>query len=245
MKKCFLIAGVFISLLFISACKKQSESYIPPPLSDYLPLQIGKYITYDLDSLNFVSFGSTQLITHYQVQYYTDDTIQDNLGRTAYRIIRYIRKTSSDQWTADNTFMAVNTGNTIEWTEDNLRYIKLAEPITQDFSWSGNIYIDATSINSDKHYLNGWSYSYDSINAPIVLNNLTVDSTIKVNEDNEVDGDPGDQTAYSQITYSSENYAKGIGLVYRNFFHQVYQTDSTDEPGYTGYGITLTMIDHN
>jgi hypothetical protein len=245
MKKCVFITGVFIALLFFSACKKQSETYITPPLSDYFPLQIGKYVTYDLDSLTFVNFGESFLTTHYQVQYYTDDTITDNIGRKEYVIIRYIRNTPLDPWVADNTFTAVNTGNTIEWVEDNLRFIKLAEPIVEGFSWNGNSYIDASSLTSNLTYLYGWSYNYDSLNVPLTLDSITVDSTIKVNEDNEIQGDPGNPNAFSEIDYSSENYAKGIGLVYRNFLHQEYQTDSSAEPGYHGYGITLTMIDHN
>ncbi|MEI9934135.1 MAG: hypothetical protein WDM71_04650 [Ferruginibacter sp.] len=182
MKKSSLIIGVFASLIFFSACKKQKDNFTLVPLSDYFPLQTGKYITYDLDSLTFVNFGQTPLITHYKVKYYTDSTILDNLGRTAYRIIRYIYDTSSNVWTPDNTFMAVNTGNTIQWTENNLKFIKLAEPITEGFTWNGNNYIDATSSSSDPlFYLYGWTYNYDSINVPLTLNGLNVDSTIKVN----------------------------------------------------------------
>jgi hypothetical protein len=253
MKKCGFIAVVV--LLFLSGCDKQQlDTYSMVPLSAYFPLQAGKYITYDMDSTTYPNFGSIAVITHYQVQYYTDTTITDNLGRTAYRIIRSIRDSASAPWTPDNTFLAINTGNTIEWIEDNLRYIKLDLPIASNTSWQGNNYlytytIDTSALITPPYtYLANWTYSYDSINTPLTLGNLTLDSTFKVNEvDNEV-GIQNDPNYYSSITYSSENYAKGIGLVYRRFLYQQYQPPVNGNPGYyntDGYGITLTMIDHN
>jgi hypothetical protein len=248
MKKCVLSAIAFTALIFFNACTKQSENP-PPPLSDYFPLQTGKYITYDLDSLVFINFGAKDTIIHYQVQYYTDSTLIDNLGRTAYRIVRSIRNTPSDPWQADNTFMAVNNGNRIEWVENNLRFIKLTEPVEAGFSWNGNSFIDTYTIYSDVPYLdpsNGWNYVYDSMNVPMILNGITIDSTIKVDEVNDTVGLPNNPNSYSQITYSAENYAKGIGLVYRNFLYQQYQNPVNGIPGfYQGFGVTLTMIDHN
>jgi hypothetical protein len=247
MKKCALIAIAVVTVFFFNSCQKQQlDTYSLTPLSAYFPLQTGKYITYDLDSLVFINFGARDSIIHYQVKYYTDSTLTDNLGRTAYRIIRYIRDSATAPWTSDNTFMAVNTGNTIEWVENNLRFIKLAEPLTAGFSWSGNSYIDTHTTNSDVPYLDGWQYTYDSMNVPMTLNSITVDSTIKVSEQNQTSGIPNNTNYYSEIIYSSENYAKGIGLVYRNFLYQEYQPPVNGQPGYyNGYGVTLTMIDHN
>src|SRR6185437_8109656 len=130
MKRFSLLAIAFVALFSFNACKKQIEGPTAP-LSDYFPLQTGKYITYNLDSTTYTNFGARPVITHYQVQYYTDSTITDNEGRTAYRIIRYIRDSSSGTWVADNTFMALNTGNTIQWVENNLRFVKLVLPIEE------------------------------------------------------------------------------------------------------------------
>ena len=62
-----------------------------------------------------------------------DAQITDNLGRPAYRIIRYIRKNPHRSWTANNTFMAVPTDNSIEYVENNLRFLKLKLPIKEGF----------------------------------------------------------------------------------------------------------------
>ena len=248
----FIVVIFFISLL--GACKK-NDNFKLEPVSDYYPLTVGKYITYNLDSLVFTNYGSTLLsldTIHYQIQYVVSAQEVDNLNRSGYLIVRNIRTDSTEPWVTDHTAFALNTGSTIEFTEDNLKYIKLVEPIQQNFSWSGNSYIEASSLITDVPYLNGWTYVYDSINVPITLGSLIIDSTIQVAEEDDSIGPQdhtdivdGYDTVYSSRTYSCEKYAKGIGLIYRNFFYDVYEPPYTTTPGYTGYGIILTMIDHN
>jgi hypothetical protein len=248
MSRSIFIVVVSFTLL-LTACKK-TDNFSLGPVSDYYPLTVGKYITYNMDSITFPNYGESQDTFQYQIQYVVDAQITDNLNRTAYRIIRNIRPDSSYGWTPDNTSMAVNTGSTIEFTEDNEKYIKLVEPIQEGYSWKGNSYL---YTNNDYSYLANWNYTYDSLNATITLGNLTVDSTVKVNEEDyslNYPVTPNDSQLVIR-TYSMEKYAKGIGLVYRNFFYQNYQPPEPDGSGGNtpafsqGYGIILTMIDHN
>lgn len=243
----YILGFIFISFL-ISSCKKENENFASAEVTDYYPLEIGKYITYDLDStVYYINFNQQASVVHYQVQDRVDAQITDNQGRPAYRILRFIRKDSSKPWVASNTFMVVPTNNTIEFVENNLRYIKLQLPIKQDFSWKGNSSIDTYTFNPDVRYLEDWDYIYDSINVPLTFNSLTIDSTIKVFERDEFLGQdpsiPG--TQYAEKNYSVEKYGKGIGLIYREFAHWEYQGPTSQAPGYTGYGITLSIIDHN
>jgi hypothetical protein len=243
----YLIGLFFISLFFIS-CKKEKEIFKSESLNDYYPLEIGKYITYNLDSTIFLPFGARDTVITYQVQDRVDAQITDNLGRPAYRILRFIRQDSSQDWTPNNTFSVVPTQNSIEFVENNFRYLKLELPIRQDFSWKGNSYIDTYSINSDVKYLDDWDYIYDSIDVPLTINSVSIDSTIKVSERDEFLGQdpsiPG--TQYAEKNYALEKYGKGIGLIYREFLHWEYQGDQPNRPGYyVGYGIKLSIIDHN
>lgn len=243
----YFIGLFFISIFFIS-CKKENASFSSESVNDYFPLQIGKYITYNLDSTLFINFGQKDTLIRYQVQDRVDAQITDNLGRPAYRIIRYIRKDTSEDWIPNNTFMAIPSFNSLEYVENNHRFLKLEIPIKQDFSWKGNSYIDTYSINSDLKYLDDWDYIYDSIDVPLTINSLNIDSTIKVTERDEFLGQdpsiPG--TQYAEKTYALEKYGKGIGLIYREFLHWEYQGGETGVPGYfVGYGIKLSIIDHN
>ena len=221
------------------------DKFSSAPLSDYFPLEVGKYITYNLDSTLFTKFGQDQTIMHYQAQDRVDAQITDNLGRTAFRILRFIRQDSTQDWMPNNTFMVVPTEKSIEYLENNLRFVKLMIPIKQDFSWKGNSFIDTYSQYSDVKYLDDWDYTYDSIGVPLTINSITIDSTLKVAERDEFLGqDPSiPNTEYAEKTYSVEKYGKGIGLIYREFLHWEFQ--SVNNNSYTGYGIKMSIIDHN
>ena len=234
---------ILTTCLLLNSCKKQ-DSFTSAPLSDYYPLQVGKYITYNLDSTVFINFNKKDTVIKYEIQDRVDSQIVDNIGRPAFMIHRFIRKNATQPWSPNNTFMAVPTENSIEFVENNLRYIKLKLPITQGFTWNGNSYIDSYSLNSDLKYLADWEYTYDSINVALNLGSINIDSTIKVAQIDEFLGqDPGDpNTLYAEKNYGVEKYAKGIGLVFKEFIHWEYQGV---DASYIGYGVKLTMIDHN
>lgn len=233
-----------ISVSFFLSCTSKTDSFVTEPLSTYFPLQVGKYITYRLDSTVFVSFGSTKEIHSYEVKYVTDARITDNLGREAYRIIRFIRPDAGSAWTPDATFMAVNNITEAEFIENNLRYIKLKLPIRNGNSWKGNSFIDTYSVNSPVRYLDGWDYTYDSVGAPLQIGTLAFSNTLIVRQRDEVIGDPEDPNAYSEINTGIERYAAGVGMIYRKFFHSEYQPGG----GFFAdgsYGVEYTVIDHN
>lgn len=236
---------LFASLTFIS-CKKETDKYNPEPVNDYYPLQVGKYINYKLDSTVYINFGQKDTIIHYLAQDIVDAQITDNLGRPAYRVTRYLRKDTTQSWTPNNTFMVVPTRSSIEYVENNLRFLKLVSPIKQDFSWKGNSYIDTHSIDSDLKYLDDWDYIYDSVDAPLTINSLSFDTTIKVFQRNESLNLPVTSTTdIAGQDYSVEKYAKGVGLIYREFLHWEYQGCVCPEHGYKGYGIKLSITGHN
>ncbi len=235
------------SLIVLAACKKQTETLDVVPVSDYYPLTVGNHLDYDLDSTLFINFGKKDTVIHYQARDIVDAQIADNLGRPSFRIVRYLRKNDGDAWIPSITYMVTPEDNNIELIENNLRYIKLAAPVKQDFSWKGNRFIDTYSTDLDLNYLDDWDYIYDSVGVPLTINNLSFDNTVKVFERDEFLGQdpsiPG--TQYAEKNFAYEKYAKGVGLIYREFLHWEYQGA---QPGrdayYEGFGIRLTIASH-
>jgi hypothetical protein len=242
-KYSFYLLFIAIAIAFIS-CKK-TEEFTSAPLSDYAPLEVGKYITYQLDSIAYLPFGTSSVTRSYEVKYHTEAEITDAEGRPAFRIRRYIRSIPSDPWTPDAAFMATNTGNHFEFVDNNLRYIKLSLPVRNEFSWKGNTYIDTYSLNSELKYLDGWVYTYDSVGVESTVGSFTLANTIKVHQRDEIIGAPEDPASYSEINIGVEKYAAGIGMVYRRFFHSEWQPGGTGFFADGSYGVTYTMIDHN
>ena len=243
-KKAWWLA--LVTPFIFAACKKETETLQTPTVADYAPISVGKYITYQLDSTVFyTNFGTTTEVFRYQVKLSVDAAVTDNLGRPAFRIVRSIRKSATDAWVPDNSFMVLYSANTLEFIENNLRFLKLKEPIKDGYSWKGNSYIDTYSQFSTLRYLDDWDYTIDSVGTSLTLGSVTLPNTLKVDQRNEVIGNPDDPNSYSEINYGAENYAEGIGLVYRRFFHVEYQPPTSSTGYRTGYGITMMMIDHN
>jgi hypothetical protein len=232
---------------FLTRCNK-TDGFQSAPLSDYMNLAVGKYITYRLDSLKYINFGQKDTTIKYQAKDIIEGSVTDNLNRPGWRVVRYLNDTAAlGNWNINMTYFIFPTRETIEVIENNNRFQKLKLPIKNDFSWKGNTYIDTYSAYTAIPYLDNWDYTYASVDQPFTPATTAVDNTVTVNQRDELLGTPGNVDAYSERNYSREVYGKGIGMVYKNFLHWVFQPRTTTYPNgyYEGYGITLRMIDHN
>ena len=233
------------SFLLINSCKSDKENLAVTGANEYFPLQTGKYLTYQTDSLVWISFGTRDTTISYQVKYEVDALITDNNGKPAYRVFRYIRKNATQSWLPQGTCMAMNTGNNIEWVENNMRFIKLTTPVEEGKSWKGNSYIDTYSANSDLHYMDNWDFTYQMVGSTYNTGTLNFDNTLTVQQRDEVVGLPDNPDSYSEINFSQEKYALGIGLIYRQFNHKEYQPNNGGYVAEGSYGITMRLIDYN
>jgi hypothetical protein len=241
MKKLILIFSVAFTIV---ACSKKTDEIVITPINDYAPLIVGKYITYKADSLIFITAGTIETHRKYEVKYAVTDSFTDNLGRKAFRIVRSARpENSTGGFATENTFFAVNTGTKYEFTENNMRFLKLVQPIKDGETWKGNSGITLPTGNFNG--FTNWDYEYKNVglSSPIKINNVFLPNTITINQADlsvglpVVPNGPGVSSKDSAV----EIYAKGIGMVYKKFIQWEYQAATR----YTGYGITLEMIDHN
>ncbi|HKP31564.1 MAG TPA: hypothetical protein VJT83_02515 [Chitinophagaceae bacterium] len=237
-----------ITLLF-TQCKK-TDNFQSAELDDYLNLGVGKYVIYRMDSTLFSDFGQITTIKSYQAKDEIDAAITDNLGRPAWRVVRYIRDTLGlGPWQTSSTYMIVPTREVVEVIEENFRYQKLKLPIKEGFNWKGNTFISLYSNDPgwDYRYLDDWDYTYENVDQPfIVTGNQVVDNSVTVNQRDELIGIPTDINSYSERNFSVEVYGENIGLIYKDFLHWEYQPPNAGNPGYKiGYGLKLNMISHN
>ncbi len=248
-----LLAIIVLVFLFTD-CGKRNLTYIDRNISEYAPLKVGKYLTYRLDSLVFINFGTVEAHRFYDIKYQVEDSLVDNLGRKAFRIVRYIKNLPNGNFTPDNTFLAVNSGSTYEFTENNFRYIKLSTPFRPERTWKGNSAIDVTSLGSNFQYLFNWDYAYNGIDIENKIGNFNFDSTLVVNQIDKTFNVPiqgpntSNPTSIATKDFGQEIYAAGLGMVYRKFLHWEYQLSfNGGQGGYTdfSYGVTLTLKDYN
>jgi len=246
-----MLKNLFIPLLFIGSvliislgsCEKTDTVPSTMQIGDYYPLQIGKRITYRLDSTVYISLSTQKTVHSYIVQDIVDAEVVDNLGNPGYRIRRMMSSVSDTSYWADNaTFIVIPSKKSYEFIENNLRFIKLVNPITELTTWTGNSYIN-TDDNFLRFYEN-WEYFYENISQPFAANGQSFDSTITVNQSDMVNGDPMNKNFFYAITKSSEIYAKGVGLVYKEFLYEAWQP-ATQNYEANSYGVKLTILNHN
>ena len=253
-KNLILCLAVFSFLFSFTSCKKETEEFKTETIPDYLPLTVGKYITYRLDSTVFTNFGTTQEIHRYQVKHVVDIQTTDNLGRPSYRVLRYLRDSLGTQpWVENGTYFITPLADQAEVIEDNLRYIKLHLPFKLDTDWKGNKYLShdpfgslATFFNDDD--MNDWDYNIENYESTATIGGKSINDVYTILQIDEASNAPVVNYAIpGWRTLATEKYAKNIGLVARDFIMWEYQpAPGGSGVGFTaGFGIKMWMVDHN
>lgn len=257
MKRCFTLLQWFsllALLVVISSCEKETDNTEYDNPTDYFQLEIGKYVIYRLDSLKFTNFGMDEVISSYQAKEVVEGTTTDLLGRPAWRVQRYLRplnSTNEDDWKESVAYEVIEGDNILEVYEGNLRFVKLQGPIKEGRSWLGNGYLPDEPYNQYEFNItegmDTWDYSCESVGATEELNGKTYDNTITITQVNDstdvpvIDiNQPGSKTVWI------EKYARNIGLIYRDVALWEYQPSvGSDPPRKVGFGIRLSILDHN
>ena len=250
----FLLGSVII---LQSSCKKEVEEFTSEPLSNYIPLQAGKYITYRIDSTVFPNFGRNEEIRKYQVKHVIDKQITDNLGRPSYLVYRYISNLNDTLgtpavWTPNGSYFITPLSQKIEVIEDNLRFLKLHLPVKAGYSWKGNSYLPDDPYFSFYNFSNDdamadWDYYFDIFESTFSYRGRNYLNVFTIEEEDEAINVPiTNVNAYASITRAVEKYAKNIGLVYREYALWEYQPNPGGSGPYkTGFGIRMWMVDSN
>lgn len=246
---------VMLALLSLSlfSCNEKEE-FLSAPVSDYLPLTAKKFIIYRLDSTVFTNFGRSTEIHKYQVKHVIDTLITDNLGRPSYRVYRYLSDSSGTlTWQPAGSYFITALSDQLELVEDNLRFIKLHLPLRNGFSWKGNSFLPADPYGplysfSNDDSMEDWDYYYDGEPGSFSYQGENYNDVLTVEQVDESFNVPiTTPSAYAAKSRSVERYAKGIGLVYREYEMWEYQPNpgGAGGPYKTGFGITMWMVDHN
>lgn len=243
----FLIICLFVAAAVVS-CKKD-EVLTLPALKEYYSLAVGKTFTYRLDSIKIAPFGVRLDTVYYLAKDTVETKFTDALGRESYRIFRFIKDTlpnSVQPWRFAATYVATysNDAASIEYIDNNLRFLILRQPLTEGNTWKGNTFIDTKSANSPVKFLDEWEYQLQYVNMPFSVSKGTFDSTITIlQQDETIPPGPFNPAFYQQRNYSVEVYAKGAGLIYKYFLHWTWQTNGTGRYDDDSYGIRLNLID--
>src|SRR6266404_8708198 len=96
---------ILLSLVIVVAsCKKTNHYPATYPADYFLTLQVGKYATYRLDSLNFYYYGQLDTVTSYLAKDSVESSFVDGSGNTAWYVTRYLSDTTGSNWYPSETY---------------------------------------------------------------------------------------------------------------------------------------------
>ena len=205
--------GILVSLY---SCTKKTTSLDINLGREYYPIATGKSITYKVDSTIYDDFTGNTYLTHCYIKDVIDTSFQDLLGQTAYYVKRFYKSDTATDYSFQNLYTVTAVSNRVEVMYDNLRYIKLVFPVTYLGSWGGNGYINTNSSKEPYAWIGDKPYTYKDLGKQFKNDSLTFPNTLTVFHMNELlpsSDTTAAITGFAEYTYSSEKYAKDIGLV--------------------------------
>lgn len=209
-----LYYGIFAIMALLISCKKDA-TVAPPDLGyNYYPGTIKSYVIYDVDSIVYRQIQGDTLKYKFQIKEVMDTLMTDNQNRPTIKIIRYKKNYSPTipysamTWTLQDVWVANKTNRDVEVVEENIRYTKLAFPAKNGLTWNGTAQADTTEQD----------YTYTSYDSPLTLNGNSFDKTLTVQQHLDTNA------LYYQNYY--EQYARNVGLVYKQFVNYVYKQDA-------------------
>lgn len=215
----------------------------------YFPLEIGKYIEYEMDSVIFDTTNVGVVIdsSHTLVREMVVDTFLDLTGELNYRIERFEKKEADDPWEIKSVYAAIRNESHAQRVEDNFRFIKMVFPLERGDVWDGNQFIDETTIinvaGETVEIFKGWQYEVDEVHEIALYNNIPFDSVTTIYQANSEN--------LIEYRYSMERYANGVGLIYREMWILDTQCisdcigQSWEEKAQKGFLIKQTITGHN
>lgn len=247
----FLSLAVIFTVSFFSCKKPDAEPILGDETARYIPLQAGKFITYNVDSTIWYDTACVSLVKHYQVMYTIADTFTDAQARKSYRVETRIRQLTSDQWQMQDVFYITKTDVNLEWAQNDLTFIKMVFPVKNNATWNGNVHIPAA--DADLKYFDGWNYYYSNVGESFNAGQVVYPNTVIVNQVDRVENDPEAQPyAFGSRTYGKEVFADGIGMVYREYIRWTYDpkawfNNDPNQPNRCrrGVGVVMRAVDHN
>ena len=237
--------------LFVASCGKNETETLPDLAKDYFPLQIGKTLVYDIDTIQYdPQPGNTVKIDtfRWQVREVFIDTFKDITGVLSYKIERSERRRGDTvPFEIKKIFTVALSETEALRTEDNLKFIKIPRYFSEKTVWDGNVYCDQSLIIEVAGERMGlfskkWNYEVVSFGKAekIGTKDFTDILTVLAQSDTRI---------LTEKRYNLEKYAKGIGLVYKEqHILDTQKLDATiawEKKATTGYIVKQTITSYN
>jgi hypothetical protein len=181
MKKILFYFLTLAAFVFASCSSKENLAIITA--DELSPMQVGKVFIYRLDST--VNFNQSLVVHSYIAKDSIESKFNDGSGRTSFRIFRYLTDTlQTKPWQYTATYYSTTDNNTIEYIDNNLRFVSLVSPVRAGVQWKGTQYINSISP-SPFSYFSNWNFEYQNADEPFLTKKGIIQNTYTIFQQDE------------------------------------------------------------
>jgi len=204
---------IALMLVFVACDDQTTEDLTVEYEYDYFPVEIGRSWTYQVDSITFdPSVGGTAIDSFRTfLREVVVDTLRDNTGQLQYAVEQYSRRHDSLPWKIDKVLVLALEERKAIRLEDNLRFVKMPFPVNTGDSWEGSAFFDPFLLieirGEQVQMFKEWSYRVLEKGQPVELGDLSFEEVASLQN--------ADAENLFERRYALEQYAKGVGLIYR------------------------------
>ncbi len=222
--------GILASLLLLSlmSCTPELENYqgnVEGPL--FFPLEVGSSWQYRVDSVVYDNQGLKVDTIAQFIRENITDKYTDEAGDEVFRIERSAKSVDGGGWEVISVWSASRNERMAYKTEDNLKFLKMTFPVTLNKAWEGNLFFPADVViriagEPIKMYQNWGKYKYIAVDENLTLEGKqyeNVTTILQVDLENKI-----------SKRYSVEQYAKNIGLIYKEMWILETQKSESNAP---------------
>ena len=208
---------------------------------EYFPLELGYEWIYSVDSVLVNQGGTNNVISSSFIKEELIEVITDTEFKKEYKLQRSYRKDSLSQWRIKHIWTSQRDDRRAIRSEGNISFVKLVFPAVDGTKWDGHIFFDDEKefpvAAENLTVYKDWEYKINNIGAK------TIGSTLYPEV---LDISHIDDVTFISKRFSTESYAKGIGLVERKM--EIFDTQNGNESlpwierAEKGFQLTQTLV---
>ena len=210
---------VLLLALVVQSCETVVLPANDAQATPYFPLEEGREWVYALDTIHYRETAENDTARWF-LREVIGTPYQDLTNQTAYPIERWRRSDTTLPWRYFATGTAAWRDGQLQWSNNNLRVLRLVSPATAGVTWNGHIPLADLSVIPTQEECNNWSflanwmYTYSSVGS-FALESTVFDSVITVEQ-------AGEQNLI-EFNDGEARFAAGVGLIERSFRHLTTQ----------------------
>lgn len=168
---------------------------------DYLPLNVGSWIEYDVDSIVYDDFNALVDTFSFIQRDECVEIFKDLDGRTVYRFERFKRTSDTASMLFVRSYTRLIQGVRAEMQENNLVTVPIVFPPKQGEEWDAN----AFNARESQEYL------IDYVDQMEIIGGESFDQSLRVIQLNDTDN-------FIIKRFAEERFARNVGLIYKRWF---------------------------